>query len=274
MNSKEQIISIDVGTSKIKVVKYKHEKYYFEEFFRVELDYVISRAIEKEYTAVLITGSGASSISDEQLIGRENNVHLYRYNELECVANIVKSQGYTEGLVVNIGTGTSFLYYNAGAYQHISGTGIGGGTFEGLSKRLLNEDDLSNVESLAQSGHIENVNLVIKDLYSEKLGWLEDDITVSNFAKKSSTHEDIALGIHSLVIEPIMSITKGIVHFKPMNTIIFTGGVMNNRIIHQLVEKYARFFQMNIIPYTNPSYGTALGALQVYWNNHKQKDNN
>lgn len=265
MHLDEQIVSIDVGTSKIKVVKYKHHSYYFEEYFRDELAHVVSRAIEKEYDAVLITGSGATNITDQQLGCMGQNIRIYRYNELECVANIVKAEGHSEGLVVNIGTGTSFLYYNAGEYQHISGTGIGGGTFEGLSERLLDEKNLRNVEELALKGSLENVNLVIKDIYAENLGWLEDDITVSNFAKKSNTAEDIAMGIHSLVIEPIMSITKGIIHFKPMNPIIFTGGVMNNSVIKQLVEKYARFFQLNLVPYINPSYGTALGALEVYW---------
>jgi len=265
MNKQQQIVSIDVGTSKIKVVKYKHEQFYFEEYHRRELEYVISRAIEKDYEAVLITGSGAATIADEQLECLGNAILIYRLNELECVANIIKHEGYSEGLVVNIGTGTSFLYYNKGEYQHVSGTGMGGGTFVGLAKRLLNLSDLSQMEKLATRGSLEKVNMVINDIYTEKLGWLEEDITVANFAKHSMAPEDIALGIHSMVIEPIMSITKGINHFKPMSTIIFTGGVMNNHIMVSLVQKYARFFHIQFIPYHNPSFGTALGAIEVFW---------
>lgn len=266
------IVSVDVGTSRIKVVKYKHETLYYEEYKRSELEYVITRAIEKDYSAVLITGSGSSGISDEQLETLGQSITILRLNELECVANIVRYEGHKEGLVVNIGTGTSFLYYNDGTFQHVSGTGIGGGMFQGLSKRLLDTEEVEDVATLAKDGQLENVNLVIKDIYSERLGWLEDDITVANFVKASDSKADIALGIHSMIIEPIMSITKGINHFKPMETIIFTGGVMNNPIIIQLVEKYSRFFQIEFVPFQNPSFGTALGALEVYWSRYHNKN--
>lgn len=266
------IVSIDVGTTRVKVVKYKQEVLYYEEYERNELEYVISRAIEKEYDAVLLTGSGSSNIDDGKLKLLGQSIQIIRLNELECVANIVRHEGYSEGLVVNIGTGTSFLYYEDGNFQHVSGTGVGGGMFMGLSNRLLNESNIDAIVDLAKNGRLENVNLVIKDIYNQRLGWLEDDITVANFVKGSQSPEDIALGIHSAIIEPIMSITKGINHFKSMKTIIFTGGVMNNPIIVQLVEKYSKFFNIQFVPFRNPSFGTALGALEVYWNRYHNKN--
>ncbi len=262
MNKK--IVSIDIGTTEIKVVKYKHNNYYYEKYERNDIDNIIERAVEKDYDVILLTGSGASSISIENYKIEDVPIPIIRLNELECVANIVAAESAEEGLVINIGTGTSFLHYNQGEFRHVTGTGIGGGTFDGLSKRLLGIDNFEEVEKLALEGDVEKVNLVIKDIYANNLGWLQEDITVSNFAKSGTNREDMAIGIHSIVIEPILSMVKGIIQFKPMTNIYFTGGVMNNVVIQQMIDKYAKFFQFEYKLLENPSFGTARGAIMVY----------
>jgi len=261
----KQVVSIDVGTSKVKVIKYKDQRHYYEEYSREDVAGIVEQAMETDYDAILLTGSGASEIEGDLYIYQECHIPIYRLNELECVANIVKAEGHNEGLVINIGTGTSFLYYKDGNFQHVTGTGIGGGTFEGLSYRLLHTKDPVLVETLAKKGSIEEINLVIKDIYSENLGWLQDDITVANFAKNGQESADIALGIHSVVIEPIMSMVKAFCHFHNLSHIYFTGGVMNNSVITELVDKYAEFFNINYRLLDKPSYGTARGALEVFW---------
>lgn len=261
----KQVVSIDVGTSKVKVIKYKKQTHYYEEYNRADVVEIVERAMEKDYDAILLTGSGASEINGEHYIYKECNIPIYRLNELECVANIVKAEGHNEGLVINIGTGTSFLYYKDGEFKHVTGTGIGGGTFEGLSYRLLHIKDPELVETLAKKGNIEEVNLVIKDIYQENLGWLQEDITVANFAKNGQDSADIAVGIHSVVIEPILSMVKAFCHFNNLTHIYFTGGVMNNSVMKELVDKYAEFFHINYRLLEKPSYGTARGALEVFW---------
>lgn len=264
MNKEEKIVSIDMGTTKIKVVKHKHGDFYYEEYYRHEIDDIIDRAVEKEYTAILLTGSGASSISQEEVEIDQVPIPIYRYNELECVANIVKEVGKETGLVVNMGTGTSILYYDKGVFTHVTGTGLGGGTFEGLSQRLLGLTDYESIEKLAGLGNVEAVNLVINDIYEERLGWLQGDITVSNFAKQGLEKEDVALGIHSLVIEPIISMVKGILQFKKETYVYFAGGVLNNQVICRLIDKYAKFFGFEYEVIINPSFGTAKGAIEVF----------
>jgi type II pantothenate kinase len=269
----KSLVSIDIGTTNIKVVKYKHHEFYYEQYDRKEINDILERAIKKNYDVILLTGSGASMIEEEFYAFHDGNIPIIRYNELECVANIVKAEGFDEGLVVNIGTGTSFLYYHKGDYKHVTGTGIGGGTFEGLSERLLSITDPKEVEVLALDGDISKVNLVIKDIYTHQLGWLQEDITVANFAKTGTKREDVAMGIHSMVIEPIMSMAKAFCYFKNLDHIYFTGGVMNNKIIIQLVEKYAQFFNIHYKLLDKPSYGTARGALEAYWKENSQEMN-
>lgn len=261
----KRVVSIDVGTTKVKVIKYKNETHYYEEYDRRDVKEIVEQAMERDYDAILLTGSGASEIDGDLYSYEECEIPIYRLNELECVANIVKAEGHDEGLVINIGTGTSFLYYKDGEFEHVTGTGIGGGTFEGLSYRLLHTKDPILVETLAEKGSVEEVNLVIKDIYKENLGWLQDDITVANFAKNGQDCADVAIGIHSVVIEPILSMVKAFCHFNNLSHIYFTGGVMNNRVMTELVDKYAKFFNINYRLLEQPSYGTARGALEVFW---------
>ncbi len=264
MNKDIKIVSIDMGTTKIKVVKYKHGDYYYEEYYRHDMDNIIGRAVTKEYDAIVLTGSGASLVSGQEVDLGQFPLPIYRYNELECAANIVKEIGEDRGIVVNMGTGTSILYYEHGDFTHVTGTGIGGGTFEGLSQRLLNMTDYEEVEALALKGNIEAVNLVISDIYKENLSWFQSDITVSNFAKQGMRQEDVAMGIHSLVVEPIISMVKGIIQFKKHTQVYFAGGVLNNQVICQLIDKYADFFGFKYEVVNNPSFGTARGAIEVF----------
>lgn len=270
----KKIVSIDMGTTKIKVVKHKHDDFYYEEYFRHEIDDIIDRAVEKEYDSILLTGSGASTIKKEEVRIDDVPIPVYRLNELECVANIVKEEGLDNGLVINMGTGTSFLHYDEGDYTHVTGTGLGGGTFDGLSQRLLGMTDYEEVEKLALEGDLEAVNLVIRDIYNESLGWLQEDITVSNFAKQGMERADIALAIHSLVIEPILSMVKGMLHFNPEACVYFAGGVLNNAVIVRLIDKYADFFGFEYQVVDNPSFGTAKGAIEVFLTKELLKKDN
>jgi len=102
LDKSQLVVSVDIGTTRIKVVKYKSGKLYYEEYPRENIEAVVQRAIQKEYHAILLTGSGASEIAGEDYIVEETRIPIYRLNELECVANIVKFQGKEEGLVVNV----------------------------------------------------------------------------------------------------------------------------------------------------------------------------
>ena len=67
-------------------------------------------------------------------------------------------------IVVSMGTGTSLVSYQDGAIRHLGGIGIGGGTLNGLSRLLLQTDDIKQISQMALDGDITHINLSIGDI--------------------------------------------------------------------------------------------------------------
>ena len=115
--------------------------------------------------------------------------------------------GFERMLVISMGTGTSIIECNGNSIKHIGGIGIGGGTLSGLSRLLLNTDDIKTIAELAKKGNISNINLQIGDISASPLPDLPMDATASLFANAqgNASREDIALGLIYLVLQSIGS---------------------------------------------------------------------
>jgi type II pantothenate kinase len=68
--------------------------------------------------------------------------------------------------LVNIGSGVSILKFNSEKeYERVGGTSLGGGTFLGMCNLLIGTNNFDELLELAQQGHSENADLLIKDIY-------------------------------------------------------------------------------------------------------------
>lgn len=154
---------------------------------------------------VMLTGVGAAYIN-KPVYG------LPTYKADEFLADGLGAQ-YESNLqrmiVVSMGTGTSLVRCEGSEIKHIGGIGIGGGTLSGLSRLLLQTDDVHDLVSLAMKGDISHINLQIKDISSKPLPGLPMDATASLFANAQATasREDIALGLICMVLQSIGSAT-------------------------------------------------------------------
>lgn len=110
-------------------------------------------------------------------------------------------------LVVSMGTGTSIVQCDGDDIRHIGGIGLGGGTLMGLSRAMLQTDDVKQVVALALKGNIENIDVLIGDISPKALPGLPKTATASLFgnAQSNATREDIALGIINSVLQTIGS---------------------------------------------------------------------
>ena len=101
------------------------------------------------------------------------------------------------------------LVFISGGSTHASfgGIGIGGGTLSGLSRLLLNTDDVKQIASLALQGHISHINLLIRDISAKPLPGLPMDATASLFANAqgNASREDIAIGLIYMVLQAVGS---------------------------------------------------------------------
>ncbi len=171
-------------------------------------------------------------------------------------------------IVVSMGTGTSFVKCDKKNIQHIGGIGIGGGTLQGLSRLLLNTDDIKHVAALAEKGNIANINLQIGDISAVPLPNLPLDATASLFGnvKSNATQEDIAAGVICMVLQTIGSATilsslgSDIKEFVMIGHLSLLPGC---NIVFPAMEK---LFGVRFIIPKYSQFCTAIGAALCYHN--------
>ena len=209
---------------------------------------------------VNLTGVGSSEIK-QNIYG----VPTYRVDEFS--ANGVGG-GYFAGnkkefMVVSMGTGTSFVEVRNNVPRHIGGIGIGGGTITGLSKLMLNTNDVDKIQELASGGKVGNIDLRIGDISKNPLPGLDLEITASNFGKASSRAncEDKAAGIVHMVIETICQTAVLISNGTDIRDFVLIGNLINFPECCNVCEMIKTMYpQVNFIIPENGEYGTAIGT--------------
>ena len=118
--------------------------------------------------------------------------------------------GLKEAIIVSMGTGTALIHAKREGKKtvttYLGGTGVGGGTLVGLSRKIIGVDTIEHIEQLCEQGDIDNIDLRIKDISDKSLfPSINHELTASNFGKLSdmATKEDIALGIANMVAETV-----------------------------------------------------------------------
>jgi len=169
-------------------------------------------------------------------------------------------------IVVSMGTGTSFVLCDGDEMRHIGGLGIGGGTLAGLSRVLLNTNDIKAVSALAMQGDISNINLRIGDISTEPLPGLPMEATASIFAKakNDAPKEDIACGIISMVLQAIGSAAWLASRGSDIRDFVLIG---NLTLLPQCKDVFPPLEQLYNIRFHIPKYSqycTAIGAALSY----------
>ncbi len=209
---------------------------------------------------VNLTGVGSSTV-DKPIYG----LPTYRVDEFTAngVGGGYFAEDKKEFMVVSMGTGTSFVGVNNGVPVHLGGIGIGGGTIIGLSKLMLNTNDIDKIQDLAAEGEVGNIDLRIGDISKNPLPGLNLEITASNFGKASSraTCEDKAAGIVHMVIESICQTAALISQGTNMKDFILIGTLTNFPECEQVGKMIKTMFpNLNFIVPKAGEYGTAIGA--------------
>ena len=214
----------------------------------------------EDVSQVNLSGVGASGV-DRPIYG------LPTFKVDEFTANGLGGSYFAEGkdhfMVVSMGTGTSYVGVENGVPKHLGGIGIGGGTIVGLSKYILNTNEIDRIEEMASVGNICRIDLQVGDISKEQLPGLREDTTASSFGKSSSraTQEDKAAGIIHMVLEDIFQTAALIANGIGITDFVMIGALTDMKECERVAEGVKVLFpQCNFIIPEDGEYGTAIGT--------------
>lgn len=174
--------------------------------------------------------------------------------------------GINRMLVVSMGTGTGLVQCDGDDIRHIGGLGLGGGTLAGLSRIMLQTDDIKQVVSLAMQGNSANIDVQIGDISPSPLPGLPKNATASLFgnAKSDASREDTALGIITTVLQTIGSSCI----LASLNTGIRKYVLIGNlTLLPQCQKVFPAMEKLYNVHFIIPKYSefcTAIGAALCY----------
>lgn len=209
---------------------------------------------------VNLTGVGSSNIK-QKIYG----LPTYKVDEFSAngVGGGYCAEGKEDFMVVSMGTGTSFVRVQNRIPTHLGGIGIGGGTITGLSKLMLNTDDVDKIQEMASDGNVAHIDLRIGDISNKPLPGLDLEITASNFGKASSRAdcEDKAAGIVHMVIETICQTAVLIANGYNIKDFVLIGNLINFPECWSVCDMIKIMYPyVNFIIPEDGEYGTAIGT--------------
>ncbi len=265
----KKIIGIDVGGSTTKIVGFDGSKMISPLFVKAsdqlasvygafgkftDMNGIALSEIDK----VMMTGVGSTFFADE-LYG----ITAEHATEFECVGKGgLYLSGLDKAIIVSMGTGTSIVHAKKGSpVEYMGGTGVGGGTLVGLSRKLLGISDISSLIEVASEGNLENVDLRISDITKKDIG-LKSHMTAANFGKVSdmATTGDLALGIINMVFESVGMLAVFAARSKGIDDVILTGNLARLPQASMIAETFSSLFGLNFSIPQNAEFATAIGA--------------
>ncbi|MBQ7475124.1 MAG: type II pantothenate kinase [Clostridia bacterium] len=272
---KKTVIGIDVGGSTTKIVGFRgstDRSSLIEPIFVRATDPVTATfgafgkfLDENDLTLddiekVKITGAGSSFITKPIY-----DLPCTRVEEFRAIGlGGLYLSGYRTAIVASLGTGTAIVHAEEGKTpRHLGGTGVGGGTLVGLSKKMLGMDTIEHIEKLAKDGSLEMVDLKIGDIVnSETIPGFTDNTTASNFGKISdiATKADIALGIINMVFETIGMVSIFAARTYGLTDVVLTGNLSGMELAGKIFEGLNKLFGVNFVIPEYSRFGTVIGA--------------
>lgn len=272
---KKIIIGIDVGGSTTKIVGFDtsgKDKRLIDPIFVRATDQVTSTfgAFGKfldendlsldDIERVMITGVGSSFIT-KPLYG----LPCYRIKEFEAIGlGGLYLSGYKKAVIASLGTGTALVLAEEGREpRHLGGTGVGGGTLTGLSKKMLDMDNIEHVSEYAKTGSLEKVDLRVGDMINnDVIPGFTDNTTASNFGNLSdlANRHDIALGLINMVFETIAMVSMFAARGEGLRDVVLTGNLSTVYQAEPIFGELSRMFDMNFLIPENSQFSTVIGA--------------
>lgn len=211
---------------------------------------------------IMVTGVGATHMQKPIY---SLNCHTVPEFSAAALGGLYLS-GLDEAIIVSMGTGTALIHAkkegNKTKINYLGGTGVGGGTLLGLTKKMTGIDTIEHIEEICNDGDLHNVNLLVGDISKNaKFTGINENLTASNFGKVSdmATNSDIALGVANMVAETIAMMSVFAAKGHGIKNVVLIGNLTNIGPVRDVFADLDSFGINFIIP-ENASFGTVVGA--------------
>lgn len=213
---------------------------------------------------VMMTGAGSAFIDRPLYEG----LHCHTVPEFNSVGQGgLYLSGLDEAIVVSMGTGTALIHAKRDGgttkIEYLGGTGVGGGTLIGLSRQMIDVDNIDHIEQLCREGDLSNIDLRISDISNRNFyDGVNYELTASNFGKLSdlASKSDIALGIANMVGETIGMLAVFAARSYYLDRVVLTGNLTTLEPIRRVFDILEATFHIRFIIPENAQYGTVIGA--------------
>ena len=167
-------------------------------------------------------------------------------------------------VVVSMGTGTALVYAVTGEEPvYLGGTGVGGGTILGLSKKLVGIESIDHLSQMASEGKLSNIDLMVGDIMQkENNTTLAATLTASNFGKISdmASPADLSRGILNMVYETIGMMAIFAARKHGVKDIVLTGNLATLSFAKEKFKELSDAFGMRFVVPENAQFSTVIGA--------------
>jgi type II pantothenate kinase len=216
-----------------------------------------------EIDRIMMTGAGSSAIQS-QIYNRECKT-VSEFSSTG-IGGLYLS-GLDEAIVVSLGTGTALIHAkrtpDGAQTDYLGGTGVGGGTILGLSRKMLGIGSIEHLEQIAEGGDLGLIDLRIKDISkSGTFKGVNENLTASNFGNLSDLagKKDIALGIFNMVAETVVMMSIFAARSYGLKDIVMCGNLTSIKPVCNTFTSLAPTFGVNFIVPEMSQYGTVIGA--------------
>ncbi|MCL2880426.1 MAG: pantothenate kinase [Treponema sp.] len=207
---------------------------------------------------IMITGAGSSKIKSN-IFG----IPTKRVDEIRAIGTGgMFLSGLDNIIITNIGTGTVIIEASKNEIIHFGGSGVGGGTIYGLAKHLLPTSEINGITELAETGNLDQVDLLLEDIVGTDMSFLRKETTAANFGKMLDTADsgDIALGIINMVYQVIGTLSVFAARAKNTDKVIITGNGSSNHLGQNVLSTITKLYGIKFVYPEFAEYTTAVGA--------------
>lgn len=270
-----KVVSLDFGGSTVDVCFWMDHRIQGLESY--EREHVPTHSLKSFLTAIDFDFKGIDAFyvtggKSRRFESVLHSISVIRVDEIEAIGRggfyLGRMQDSTldRVLVVSMGTGTCMVAAENERFEHVGGTGIGGGTFLSLCRLLLKRSDIQELIHLFKQGDLTKVDLTVGELVGGPIGRISADTTASNLGKLAFhreidfTEADLALGLANLIGQTIATAACFAAQAHDLKTIVLIGKLTRIDPIVHLIRKVAELYGLTLLLPPQAAHGSAIGS--------------